>query len=87
MKRKGGKRAELRPLAEVIARDNRNKRALDRQFWSFYKQMKKAIRFNAELKELEVPLERVRESVQLCAFGIFLGIPMVEVKKPTNWEG
>lgn len=87
MKRKNRKHTVLRPLGEVIARDARNKRALDKQFSSFYKQMKKAIRFTPELKELEVPLERIRESVQQCAFGEFFGIPKVEVKKPTDWEG
>lgn len=87
MKTKSRKRAALRPLAEVIARDARNKRALDKQFWSFYKQIKKAIRSSPELQELEVPLERIRKSVKLCAFGEFFGIPMVKVKKPTDREG
>jgi hypothetical protein len=77
----------LHPLAEVIAEDARRKRALDKQFWSFYKQMKKAMRSNSEMKDLEVPLEKVRESVQLAAFGHFFGVPMVRVVKRKNWEG
>jgi hypothetical protein len=77
----------LHPLAEALARDAQRKRALDKQFWSFYKQMKKAIRSNAELRNLEVPLEKVKESIQLAAYGMFFGVPMVRVAKPKNWEG
>jgi len=84
---KGKKQTLLYPLAEAIAQDARRKRALDKQFWSFYKQMKKAIKSNKELKDLEVPLEKVKESVQLAAFGRFFGIPMVTIVKPKDWEG
>lgn len=87
MSAKRKKQTLLYPLAEAIAQDARRKRALDKQFWSFYKQMKKAIRSNKELKDLEVPLEKVKESVQLAAFGRFFGIPMVTIVKPKDWEG
>jgi hypothetical protein len=87
MKAKRKKQTVLYPLAEAIARDAQRKRALDKQFWSFYKQMKKAIKFNAELKELEVELEKVKDSVELAAFGRFFGTPMVSVVKPEDWEG
>jgi hypothetical protein len=86
MKTKRKTRTTLQPLSEAIAQDARNKRALDKQFFSFYKQMKKAIRSNAEMKELEVPLEKVRESIQLAAFGGAFGIPMVTVERPKDWE-
>jgi hypothetical protein len=87
MRAKTKKQTMLYPLAEALARDAQRKRALDKQFWSFYKQMKKAIRSNAELRDLEVPLEKVKESVQLAAYGFFFGVPMVRVAKPKNWEG
>ena len=87
MKAKRKKQTMLYPLVEALARDAQRKRALDRQFWSFYKQMKKAIRSNAELRDLEVPLEKVKESIQLAAYGFFFGVPMVRVAKPKNWEG
>jgi hypothetical protein len=87
MRAKTKKQTMLHPLAEALARDAQRKRALDRQFWSFYKQMKKAIRSNAELRDLEVPLEKVKESIQLAAYGMFFGVPMVRVAKPKNWEG
>jgi hypothetical protein len=87
MKAKRKKQTMLYPLVEALARDAQRKRALDKQFWSFYKQMKKAIRSNAELRDLEVPLEKVKESIQLAAYGFFFGVPMVRVAKPKNWEG
>lgn len=87
MRAKRKKQILLYPLTEAIAQDARRKRALDKQFWSFYKQMKKAMRSNKELKDLEVPLEKVKESVQLAAFGRFFGIPMVTIVKPKDWEG
>lgn len=87
MKAKRKKGTTLQPLAEVIARDVRNKTALDKQFWSFYKQMKKAIKFNEELKKLDVPLEKVRKAVKLAAWGDIFGIPMVTVTKRKDWEG
>jgi hypothetical protein len=86
MKAKRKTRTTLQPLAEAIAQDARNKRALDKQFLSFYKQMKKAISSSKEMKELEVPLEKVKESIQLAAFGGAFGIPMVTVERPKDWE-
>ena len=86
MKAKRKTRTTLQPLAEAIAQDARNKRALDKQFYSFYKQMKKAIGSSAEMKELELPLEKVREAIQLAAFGGHFGIPMVTVERPKDWE-
>ncbi|MFI5093878.1 MAG: hypothetical protein ACHQIK_10595 [Candidatus Acidiferrales bacterium] len=86
MKPKRKTRTALQPLAEAIAQDARNKRALDKQFISFYRQMKKAMSAHKEMKELEVPLEKVKESIQLAAFGGAFGIPMVRVEKPKDWE-
>lgn len=87
MSAKGKKQTRLYPLVEAIAQDARRKRALDKQFWSFYKQMKKAMGSNKKLKKLEVPLEKVKASIELAAFGRFFGIPMVTLVKPKNWEG
>ena len=87
MRAKRKKRTALHPLAEVIARDARNKRALDTRFLSFYRQLKKAIRENSELKDLDVPLEKVRESIQVVAHGVLFGIPMVTVEEPKDWKG
>ena len=81
MKAKNKRRTALLPLAEAIAKDARNKKALNKQFWSFYKQMRKAIRSNKELRHLEVPLERVKDSVTMAAWGRFFGIPLVPVTK------
>jgi hypothetical protein len=86
MKSKRKSRTPLQPLAEAIAQDARNKRVLDKQFISFYRQMKKAMTASRELKELEVPLEKVKESIQLAAFGGAFGVPMVRVEKPKDWE-
>jgi hypothetical protein len=86
MKTKRKTRTAPQPLSEAIAQDARNKRALDKQFFSFYKQMKKAISSNAEMKKLEVPLEKVKESIQLAAFGGAFGIPMVTVERPKDWD-
>lgn len=74
------------PLAEVIALDAQRKSALDKEFWNFYKQMKKRISGSAELRDLEVPLERVKVAVQAAAFGRFFGIPMITVEEPEDWE-
>lgn len=87
MKTKRKERPRPEPLTMAIARDTRNKKALDKQFSSFYEQMKKAIRFNAELEELELELEKVKASVQLAAFGGGFGTPMVTVVKPKSWKG
>jgi hypothetical protein len=86
MKAKRKRRTAPQPLSEAIAQDARNKRALNKQFYSFYRQMKKTMSFSPELKELEVPLEKVRESIQLAAWGGSFGIPMVTVEKPKDWE-
>jgi hypothetical protein len=86
MRAKRKKQTMMYPLAKAIAQDAQKKRALDKEFWNFYKQMKKAIRSNAELKDLEVPLEKVKESIQQAAFGVFFGLPMVTVVKSKHWE-
>jgi hypothetical protein len=87
MKAKKRKRTALLPLSEVIARDARNKKALETQFMSFYTQMKKAMRGKSELRNLEVPLEKIKESVKSVAHGIMFGMPMVTIEEPTDWEG
>jgi len=73
------------PLAEVIALDAQRKSVLDKEFWSFYKLMKEKISASSELKDLEVPLEKVKEAVQAAAFGRFFGIPMITVEEPEDW--
>lgn len=73
-------------LADAIALDGQRKGALDKEFSNFYKQMKDRISAKSELKDLEVPLERVREAVEAAAFGGVFGIPMVEVENPENWD-
>jgi hypothetical protein len=87
MKAKTKKRTALLPLSEVIARDARNKKALETQFMSFYTQMKKAMSGKSELRNLEVPLEKIKESVKTVAHGIMFGIPMVTIEEPRDWEG
>ena len=72
-------------LAKAIADDARRKKALDKQFWAFYQQMKKAIRARPQLKELEVPLERTLESVKAAAYGISFGSVFTELKQRKNW--
>jgi hypothetical protein len=74
------------PLAEVIAMDAQRKGILDKEFWSFYKLMKKKISASPELRDLEVPLEKVKDAVQAAAFGRFFGIPMITVEEPEDWE-
>lgn len=86
MKAKRKMRTKLEPLAEVIGRDARNKKALEDQFSDFYNEMKKTIRGKAEFKNLDVRLEKVRESVKAVAHGSFFGIPMVTVEEPENEE-
>jgi hypothetical protein len=86
MKPKTEKRATLRPLLQTIARDNQNKKALHKRFASLYKQTKTAIKFNPHIKHLNVPLEEVKESIQLLAHGEFYGELMVKVKKQTDRE-
>jgi hypothetical protein len=86
MKAKRKESTALEPLAEVIERDTRNKRAFDKEFWRFYKQTKKAIRSNMELRDLEVHLEKVKESVLLFAHGPRYGEVMVKLVKPKSWE-
>jgi hypothetical protein len=87
MKTKKKRRTALLPLSEVIARDARNKRALETQFMSFYTQMKKTMRDKSELRNLEVPLEKIKESVKAVAHGVMFGIPMVTIEEPRDWEG
>lgn len=87
MKARKKKRTALLPLSEVIARDARNKRALVTQFMSFYTQMKKTMRGKSELKKLEVPLERTKDSVKAVAHGVMFGLPMVTIEEPRDWEG
>jgi len=86
MKAKRKRRTTLRPLSEVIARDARNKKALEAHFMSFYAQMKKAMHGKSELKKLDVPLEKIKESVKAVAHGVFFGMPMVTVEEPKEWE-
>jgi hypothetical protein len=86
MKAKRIKRTTLQPLSEVIARDTRNKKALERQFLSFYAQMKAAMRGKSELRNLDVPLEKIKESVKAVAHGVFFGAPMVTVEEKKDWR-
>jgi len=86
MKAKSKKGTALRPLTETIARDTRNKRALRKQFWSFYKKTKEAVKLHPELKHLEVPLEEVKDSVQRFAHGVEFGELMVELVVPESWD-
>jgi hypothetical protein len=74
------------PLDEVIALDAQRKSALDKEFWTFYKLMKEKIGASSELKDLEVPLEKVKDAVQAAAFGRSFGIPMITVEEPDEWE-
>jgi hypothetical protein len=84
LKAKRRTRTAPQPLSEAIAKDARNKRALNKQFFSFYKQMKRAISFSPELKELDVPLEKVKESVKLAAHGEEFGDLLVRLVKPKS---
>jgi hypothetical protein len=86
-KRRTVSRRLVEPLVEAIARDARKKIALDKQFWKFYRQMKQTIRGNSDLKNLEVPLEEVREAVEDVAYGFIFGTPLVTVTKQKDWEG
>jgi hypothetical protein len=86
MKAKRKMRTSTRPLSEVIERDAKNKKALEAQFLTFYTQMKKAMRGKSELRELDVPLEKIRESVKAVAHGTFFGIAMVTVEEPNDSE-
>jgi hypothetical protein len=81
MKAKRKKLTALRPLAEVIARDARNKKALDAEFGKFYALMKKTMTAKSGLKHLDIPLEAVKRAVQVAAWGEFFGDVMVEVVK------
>lgn len=87
MKAKRRARSSLQPLVETIAQDAKNKKALRTEFLSFYTRMKKAMRGKSELKELEIPLERVKKSVQAAAHGIEFGTPLVTVEEPKSWKG
>jgi hypothetical protein len=73
-------------LAEAIMEDARRKMALDKEFLSFYERMKGKIKAKPELSDLEVPLDRVRDTVQAAAYGFVFGVPMVTVEEPENWE-
>jgi hypothetical protein len=73
MKAKRKKRTALLPLSEVIARDARNKRALETQFLSFYAKMKKVTRGKSELRAV--------------AHGVLFGTPMVTVEEKEDWDG
>ena len=74
------------PLDEVIALDAQRKSALDKEFWAFYKLMKEKIGASSEMKDLEVPLEKVKDAVQAAAFGRAFGTPMITVEEPEEWE-
>lgn len=86
MKAKRKTRTTLQPLAEAIARDARNKKALEAQFLSFYEKMKKTMHGNTALKKLDIPLEEVKASVKVVAHGFIFGIPMVRVEEPQGWN-
>jgi hypothetical protein len=86
MKAKSGRRATLRPLAETIAADTRNKKALRKQFWSFYNKTKRTLKLHPELRHLEVPLEEIKDSVQRFAHGVEFGELLVELVVPSTWE-
>jgi len=72
----------LRPLAAAIARDAKNKAALETEFLKFYAQIKETMRVKPDLHHLDVPLERVKKSIQIAAHGMFFGTPMVIVREP-----
>jgi hypothetical protein len=78
MKAKSKKRTALRPLAEVIARDARNKRALNAEFSKFYTLAKGTMTAKSEL---DIRLESVKRAVREAAWGEFFGDVMVEVEK------
>jgi len=86
MKAKRKMRTTTLPLSEVIARDAKNKKALEAQFMSFYARMKKTMRGESELRDLDVPLERMKESVKAVAHGVVFGIAMVTVEEPSDGE-
>jgi hypothetical protein len=80
------KEQKIYPLSDVIALDAERKSALDKEFWSFYKLMKERIGASSEMKDLEIPLEKVKDAVQAAAFGRFFGIPMITIEEPEDWE-
>lgn len=73
-------------LANAIALDAERKIALDEAFLIFYNQMQKRIADKPELKDLKVPLETVKESIEAVAHGFVFGIPMVTVEEPEDWK-
>jgi hypothetical protein len=73
-------------LAKAIALDAERKIALDEAFWVFYNQMQKKIADKPELKDLIVPLETVKASIEILAHGFVFGIPMVTVEEPEDWK-
>jgi hypothetical protein len=79
-------RTTTRPLSEVIARDAKNKKALEAQFLTFYKQIKKTMHGKSELKDLDIPLEKIKESIKAVAHGAFFGTTLVTVEEPDDWE-
>ena len=80
------KQQETRPLTEVISLDAQRKSALNKEFGRFYKLMRERMTASPEMKDLEVPLERVKDAVQIAAFGLRFGIPMVTVEEPEDWD-
>ena len=74
------------PLGKAIALDAERKFALDKAFSVFYKKMKKRIADKPELKDLNVPLETLKESVEAAAYGFVFGTPMVTVEEPKDWK-
>ena len=74
----------LKKLAEKYLTEE-EKKALEKEFLSFYAQMKEAMRGKSELRNLDVPLEKIKESVKAVAHGVFFGAPMVTVEEKKDW--
>jgi hypothetical protein len=74
------------PLTQAIALDADRKIALDKEFLTFYEQMQEQIKTKPDLKDLQIPLERVKDAVVACAHGAIFGVPMVTVEEPEDWK-
>ena len=77
MAKKKRRHKKVPPTPRWIAYDRRQKEKLDREFFDrFVPLVTKAIRKNAALTFLRVPLKRLEKSVQMAAYGpIFFGPP------------
>ncbi len=71
------------PIVKELIRDWKVKARLEKNFDGFYKRLTKAIKANPGLKNLEVPLEKVREDVDRASFGPIFGLigPIADPRK------